>query len=259
MSEQPLGNDEAARSTTGEILNQTAPTTTPTDTPTTTETPPTTPSTQTTDPTKPTDAKAPTLANPDPAKPTDGKPTDQTKPAAPEAYTAFKAPDGYTLDPKAIEAVAPIFKELGLTQDQAQKLVDAQIARDIATAKGPQETYANLRKDWQTQTLNHPEIKGARSGEHNGIDAVKAEMGKALNAIGDPALATEFKAAMDLTGAGDHPAFVRTFLKLASFVTEGTHVSGRGPSPLGQSDPSKPARPTPAQSMYPNLPSSAAG
>jgi hypothetical protein len=255
MSEQPLGNDEAARSPTGEILDQATATTTPAATTTTTPTETTTPVATTE--TKP-DAQttAPTLANPDPAKPADGKPP-ETKPTAPEAYAAFTAPDGYTLDPKAIEAVAPVFKELGLTQDQAQKLVTIQIQRDIAAAKAPQVTYEALRTKWQTDTLAHPDIRGARSGEHNGIDAVKAEMGKALNAIGDPALASEFKAAMDLTGAGDHPAFVRTFLKLASFVTEGTHVSGRGPSPAGQVDPSKPARPTPAQSMYPNLPSAA--
>jgi hypothetical protein len=39
---------------------------------------------------------------------------------------------------------------------------------------------------------------------------------------------------MNLTGAGDHPAFVKAFNKLAAFVTEGSHVTGKGPSDLGQ-------------------------
>lgn len=256
MSETPLMNDEAARSTTGEILDQAqvtpkveTTTTTPT---TTTET--TTPAVTTEKPSA--DAKT-TLANPD--KLTDPAKTGDQATGAPEKYADFKAPDGATLDPKAIEAALPVFKELGLTQDQAQRLVNLQAARDSALLKAPQATYDALRQDWQTKTLNHPEIKSARSGDLNGIDAVKAEMGKALNAIGDPALATEFKAAMDLTGAGDHPAFVRTFLKLAGFVTEGKHVAGAGPSPIGQRDPTKPAAPTAAQALYPGLPSVARG
>jgi len=59
---------------------------------------------------------------------------------------------------------------------------------------------------------------------------------------------------MDSTGAGDNPAFIKAFYKLAQRVTEGSYVQGRGPAevtaPGGR-------RPSPAQAMYPNLPSSA--
>ena len=245
MSEAPLMNDEAARSPSGEILDQsTTPPTTPTPT-----TPDTTPG-----PTPTVSDSTPSSDTKPEVKPgetllTDKKPPDAT------TYTDFKAPDGYTLDPKAIEAVLPIFKELGLSQDAAQRLVDAQIARDIANAKAPQETYAALRSQWQTETLNHPDIKSAHSGDKIGIDAVKAEMGRALSAIGDPVLTTQFKQAMDLTGAGDNPAFVRTFLKMAAFITEGTHVTGKGPSPEGQRAPGAKTIPSAAQALYPNLPS----
>ena len=58
-----------------------------------------------------------------------------------------------------------------------------------------------------------------------------------------------------LTGAGDHPAFVKAFNKLAAFVTEGSHVSGKGPSDLGQQKPGAPTKPSAAQALYPNLPS----
>jgi hypothetical protein len=261
MSEAPLMNDAQARSPTGEILDQAKPmetSTTNTSETTTTSTKAGDSSQSTTTDTTKTDATKDTktsLANPDTK--TDDKTKAPDAKVVPDKYE-FKAPEGHTLDAAAIEAVTPIFKELGLTQEQAQKLVDAQVARDIAAAKAPQTTYDALRTKWQTETLAHPEIRNARSGEHNGIDAVKAEMGKTLNALGDPKLAAEFKEAMDLTGAGDNPAFVRTFLKLAAFVTEGKHVAGRGPSPQGQVDPSKPAKPTPAQAMYPNNPSAAA-
>ena len=243
MSEAPLMNDEAARSTTGEILDQATVTETKPATSTTTETPATTPSTTTTE-----------------TKPAETKPAEGDKkpdaPAVPEKYE-FKAPENYTLDPKLLETVTPLFKELGLTNEQAQKLVDIQIAREIAAARAPQDTYEATRTKWQAETTSHPDIKNLvdKDSGKTGIDAVKIVMGRALNAIGDPALATEFKAAMDLTGAGDNPAFVRTFLKLADFVTEGKHVAGKDPSIAGQREPGKTALPTAAQALYPGLPS----
>ena len=241
MSEPALMNDEAARSTTGEILDQA----------TVTETKPTTDTSTTT---TQTDTSV-TETKPAETKPAEGdkKPT---APAVPEKYE-FNAPENYTLDPKLLETVTPLFKELGLTNEQAQKLVDIQIAREIAATRAPQDTYEATRTKWQAETTSHPDIKNLvdKDSGKTGIDAVKIVMGRALNAIGDPALATEFKAAMDLTGAGDNPAFVRTFLKLADFVTEGKHVAGKGPSIAGQREPGKTALPTAAQALYPGLPS----
>jgi len=232
MADAPLMNDDAARSTTGEILDQsqTQPTEVKTE-PTTTETKP--------EPT--TESKDGTTVL---TKPED-KPAD--KPMVPEKYEDFKAPDGYQIDKAFVESALPVFKELGLTQDQAQKLVDIQVQRELVLAKGPQETYERTRQEWQTKTLNDADIKKA------GIDTVKADIGRALNALGDNALTAEFKQAMDLTGAGDHPAFVKAFWKLSQFITEGKHVTGGGPSPAGQKGPGdKPA--SLAKALYPNLP-----
>lgn len=245
MSEAPLMNDAAARTPTGEILDQQTPPSPQTTTPTTTETPATTPSIQTADGTPP----APT--------PPADKPADGTKPSdpalgAPAEYAAFKAPDNYTLDPKALESALPIFKELGLTQEAAQKLVDVQIARELAIAKGPQDAYEATRKDWQAKTNADPELSKAVSGGKTGLEAVKLDIGRAINALGDEGLIKEFKTAMDITGAGDHPAFVKAFWKLSQLVGEGKHVAGAGPSPKGQEAPgTKP--PSPAKALYPNL------
>ena len=250
MSEAPLMNDEAARSTTGEILDQATQTT---QTQSGQETSPTTTDQSTVDSTQTTtetvDGKTALT------KPAEGDKKPDA-PAVPEKYE-FKAPENYTLDPKLLETVTPLFKELGLTNEQAQKLVDIQIAREIAAARAPQDTYEATRTKWQAETTSHPDIKNLvdKDSGKTGIDAVKIVMGRALNAIGDPTLATEFKAAMDLTGAGDNPAFDRTFLKLADFVTEGKHVAGKGPSIAGQREPGKTALPTAAQALYPGLPS----
>jgi hypothetical protein len=163
-----------------------------------------------------------------------------------------------TLSKETLEAATPIFKELGLSQEAAQRLVSFHAEQLKATLPSAQESaYTEMRKDWATKTLAHPEITSAvdKDSGKTGIDAVKINIGRVLGALGDATLANEFKAAMDLTGAGDHPAFVRALNKLAGLITEGRPVTGKGPSPEGQRAPGTASRPSAAQALYPNLPS----
>lgn len=52
------------------------------------------------------------------------KPAEPVTPkGAPDAYV-FKAPEGQALDAAQIEAFSPLFKELGISQENAQKFVD---------------------------------------------------------------------------------------------------------------------------------------
>ncbi len=121
----------------------------------------------------------------------------------------------------------------------------------IDAAKGPAADYEALRTDWQSKTKSDPDMSAAVSGGKTGLDAVKLDIGRALNTL-DPKLTSDFKAAMDLTGAGDHPAFVKALWRLSQFVTEGKHVAGSGPSTQGQKAPDAKPRSV-ASAMYPNL------
>jgi len=241
MTETPLMNDEAARSPTGEILDQSTPTT-----PTTPTQPP---SGEVSTPTNPPSGEVPPVDPKAPVPP-------PTAPVVPDSYTAFKAPDNYTLDPAAIAEATPLFKELGLTQDQAQKLIDAQVRRDIALARAPEKAVTDMRNAWRGQVEADPDIKATvdKNSGKTGMDAVKINIARTLSVL-PVDLQVEFKDAMNLTGAGDHPAFVKAFNKLAAFVTEGSHVTGGGPSPAGQQKPGTTAKPSAAQALYPNLPS----
>jgi hypothetical protein len=58
---------------------------------------------------------------------------------------------------------------------------------------------------------------------------------------------------MDLTGAGDNPAFIKAFWKLSQHVVEGKPAPGGGPSPHGQVAVGQAQRPSIAQAMYPSL------
>ncbi len=240
QSPTPLPNDDIARSTTGEILD--ARDTKPEPKPTTTSTDP-----------KP----EPTIEPKADAKPAAPATTDPAKPApttgAPEKYSDFTAPEGYTLDAKLIDAAVPILKDLGLSQEQAQKLISFQAQQMIDAAKAPQAAYESMRQDWRNKTTADADIKAYALDGKTGIDAVKVDIGRAINTL-DPTLAAEFRDAMNTTGAGDHPAFVKAFWKLSQAIVEGKPVSGSGPSKFGQLAPGASERPTAARAMYPNNP-----
>lgn len=227
----PPMNDPNSRSPDGTIKDQSNPTLTPTP-----------------------ELKADPNATPDSKSAEPGpKPDDKSVPTgAPEKYEAFTAPEGHTVDAAAIEAVTPIFKELNLSQAQSQRLVDFYNERMIAAAKAPAEAVETMREGWRNEVKADKDIGGK-------LPEVKAVIGKALDSLGDPTLTASFKSAMDLTGAGDHPAFVKAFYKMSLALGEGTHVNGGGPSPHGQSKTGIAAKPSAAQSMYPGLPTSAQG
>jgi hypothetical protein len=140
-----------------------------------------------------------------------------------------------------------IFKDMNLSQDQAQALVDFYAKQSQQAAEAPVKYWQDMQKQWQEAVQNDPEIGGSK------LDGVKATIGKAIDGIGDPKLATEFRQAMDFTGAGNNPAFVKFFWKLAQQLTEGSHVTGGGPSKFGQQAP-KQGPASPAKALYPYLP-----
>ena len=177
-------------------------------------------------------------------KPTEPKPGEKPAEGAPEKYEDFKLAEGFELSTEVLAEVQPLFKEMNLSQAQAQKLVDFHSktlqATVDAASKAPLDAWMDQKKAWKTEIKADPEI-GGKLGE------VKAEIGRMYAALGpeNAALVKDFKAAMDLTGAGDNPAFIKLFHKLATRLGEGTSVTGDTPKPKPSSA---------AQAMYPNLP-----
>ena len=226
MPEAPLSNAPEARSPTGEILDQT---------PTQTPDPSLNPQTETTPSTKTEDTST---TAPEPAKPTD-------KPGVPEKYE-FKAPEGFDLNETVVTEASTLFKDLGLNNEQAQRLVDFQAKLQKDAADAPYAAYDAMREGWQNEVKADPAL-GPK------LPQIKETIGRALDTLGDPTLVTSFREAMNLTGAGDHPAFIKAFYKMAQAVVEGSPVRGANPSPHGQSATGRTERPSVAAAMYPNL------
>lgn len=186
------------------------------------------------------------LANPDappPVDPAAKPPTDA--PVVPDTYT-FKTSDGSAPDKALTEAAAPIFKELGLTQAQADKLVDLYNAQALSNVNTAAKAIVEMGKAWETQVRADPEL-----GPN--LDRIKVDVGRALEKL-PAADRTKFQTAMDSTMAGNNPDIIRAVWKLAQLAAPGTYVAGQKPSPHGQSPAGQTARPGVAQSMWPNLP-----
>lgn len=169
-----------------------------------------------------------------------------TSNVAPESYSDFTAPEGQSIDKATIEAATPIFKELGLSQEAAQKLVDFYTAQSGKQTETLSKAVDEMRAGWRDAVMKDPDLGGK-------IDQVKTELGRAKDRL-PGAVRAAFDTALNETGLGDHPAIVKALYEMSKLVNEGTHVPGGAPSPLGQTKTGTAQRPSIAGALYPNLP-----
>lgn len=158
--------------------------------------------------------------NPHGDKPAEGdKPDDDKgkKPeGAPEAYE-FKAAEGVELDTEALKDFEPVARELNLTNEQAQKLVDA-YPKILA---GVQQRQADA---WQKQTEGWAEA--VKADKEIGGDKLESNLSaaqRALDQFGNP----ELKEYLNVTGMGNHPELVKAFVKIGKAMSEDGMVTGK--------------------------------
>ena len=196
-----------------------------------------------------------TEAAPDTKLLTAPEPAEEPKveaPVVPEAYE-LKAPEGQTLSPDLIAEATPILKELGVTNEGAQKLVDLFNKQSASIVDKLYNDQRAVRAEWAGESTKFLE---ALPG---GIKQAKVDLAAAKNALftdptgaPDTAKIARFNQFMDMTGAGDNPLFIEAFVKMGKQFIEGKAVTGKGPSAFGQKSPGAAPRSV-AQSIYPNL------
>lgn len=175
----------------------------------------------------------------------EGKKDTDASSGAPEKYEAFKLPEGYEFDPDALKEVSGIFKDLGLNQDAAQKLVDYYAKNGLQAANAPYELWADTQKSWVDEIQNR---FGSKS------ESMRTDINKAIDvAITSPKLRGAFREALDLTGAGSNPDFVEAFSIFAKPFLEGTPVVPGKVSNEANKPPQQPQPPSAAEAIYPHL------
>ncbi len=129
------------------------------------------------------------------------------------------------LDAELLGQATPLFKELGLSQEQAQKLVDFQAANAAKAQQSRQEAFSNLINKWQTDAKADKEFGGDKFEESVGIARL------AVNKFGTPA----FKQLMEDHGVGNHPEMIRFMLNIGRTLKEDVPGATGGAAP-GKTD-----------------------
>lgn len=147
---------------------------------------------------------------------------------------ALTMPDGIELDAELAEALGPEFKELGLTNGQAQKLVDKYIATQQARVGKQAQTWAATVDKWGADAKADPEMGGAK------WEGTKANALRAIDRLGTPGL----REYLQSSGGGNHPEVIRAFAKAGAMIREDDPAAG------GAEGAGNPA--IPAHRLFPN-------
>jgi hypothetical protein len=143
-------------------------------------------------------------------------------PAVPEKYE-FNLPEGMPVDTEGLAAFEPIAKDLKLTQEQAQKLVDLQVAAVTRQQEAQQAQVAQ----WLTDLKADKDLGGAN------LSTTAKNSSMAVERFGDQAL----KDLLNTTGLGNHPAFVRWAAKVGAAMAEDKVIPAGGPTGTKKSAP----------------------
>jgi len=143
--------------------------------------------------------------------------------AVPEKYE-FKSPEGAEIDPSKIEVFGETAKELGLTQNQFQQLVEYDIKRSASAMQEMSAQFSERISHWADETKADKELGGESLDENLGLAK------RAIDTFGSPQLAKLIDAPSDTNpeglGLGSHPEVIRLFYRVGRAISESDLVTG---------------------------------
>jgi len=147
-------------------------------------------------------------------------------------------PDGMEVNQPLLDAVLPTFKEVGLSQIQAQQLMDVYSTQVQADSQASSDSYNQTVKDWVDEAKSDKEIGGEKFDENVGLAK------RAIDRYGTPKLVEVLQS----TGLGNHPEFIRLLTRVGKLIAEDS--PGGGTAPTGEDE-------SAADILYPDLKASA--
>ena len=169
----------------------------------------------------------------------DGEKTEEViepdKAGAPESYESFKVPEGVEQSDEVLKDFTEVAKELDLSQDSAQKLVDTYFKMGTTAQEEQAQAMAQQSKDWAKMVQEDPTMGGENFEQtKKNIATVKANI-------------PEFKPVYDLFaewGVGNHPALAGALNALGKLMAEDKFVSAQN---------STQQRRSPERVLYPDM------
>lgn len=131
---------------------------------------------------------------------------------APEKYE-FAAPEGQAFDAQVIAKFSETAKELNLTQEAAQKMLDSMgsVVRDRQM-----EQVEAIRNEWTESSKSDKEFGGEKLNENLAVAK------KALDSFGTP----ELRTLLNESGLGNNPEVIRFMFRAGKAISEDKYVGG---------------------------------
>lgn len=148
----------------------------------------------------------------------DGNPIKEAKTSqVPEKYE-FKLPEGITLNEAAMAIVDPIFKELGLSNEQAQKLVDVQLELNKQNEDGQVNAFNKYVEDLkvESKTFFGPKLP---------------EVMRNVARARDQFIHKELQEKLNISGLSNDKDVLVMLDKLGRVVGEGKFIDGKRSAP----------------------------
>lgn len=127
----------------------------------------------------------------------------------PEKYE-LKLEDGTTLSDPAVEAFTPALKELGVTEEGAQKLFGLYVKELERQDAELSKVYEDQRTKWAETSKADSEFGGDK------FDETLKVAQQAIGRFGSD----DLKTLLEETGLGNHPEVIRMFWKLGTSISE---------------------------------------
>lgn len=148
------------------------------------------------------------------------KADDKSKTEGPPEKYEFTMPDGMALDEALASAVEPVLRDLGLTNEQANKLATTFAKYRASEAQRQSDAYAQQVEDWGKAARDDQEFGGAKFDENVG------HAQKFIATFGTP----ELKALL-ADGLGNHPELIRICARAGKALQEDGGIVGKTTTP----------------------------
>lgn len=126
----------------------------------------------------------------------------------------LKAPEG--VDEEAVTQFTETAKELGLTNEQAQAVLDREASLQQSFQEQQKETWENQVEQWEQDVRNDKDMGGDK------FEATMHNVKRAFEKFSTP----EFTKLVNESGWGNHPELVRVFNRIGEASAEDKHIGG---------------------------------
>lgn len=137
----------------------------------------------------------------------------------PEKYE-FKLPEGVVVDQPLVDKLSPVFKEMKISQADAQKLADVWTQHQKEAVEAQAKSFQQYLKESKDETIK------ALGPEYKAQLAFVAK-------IRDRFLSAETQEMLEATGLSNNKSIILDLIKLGQLVSEDKLIDGKKETPVG--------------------------